>query len=114
MASEVRLAAGRGAPAPEIRAVLRDGAGKMFCAGGDLKAFAAQPADELPGFIEQVAMHLHQAISHFARMNAPVVVAVQGSAAGGGFNLACSCEFPFAAEAAKFTMAYTRAGLTLD
>src|SRR5260370_9317700 len=59
-------------------------------------------------------MHLHQAISHFARMNAPVVVAVQGSAAGGGFSLACSCDFPCAGESAKFTMAYTRAGLTLD
>src|SRR5260370_38677635 len=103
MASEVRLAAGRGAPAPEIRAVLRDGAGKMFCAGGDLKAFAAQPADELPGFIEQLAMHLHQAISHFARMNAPVVVAVQGSAAGGGFSLACPCDCPFAREPCTFT-----------
>src|SRR5258707_7992687 len=95
MASEIRHAARRCATDPEIRAVLLDGAGKMFCAGGDLKAFAAQPEGELPGFIEQVAMHLHQAISHFARMNAPVVVAVQGSAAGGGIRLPCSCDFPF-------------------
>jgi len=114
MASEIRHAARRCATDPEIRAVLLSGAGKMFCAGGDLKGFAAQPEGELPGFLEQSTLHLHQAISHFARMNAPVVAAVHGSAAGGGFSLACACDFPFAAESAKFTMAYTRAGLTPD
>lgn len=114
MASEIRHAARRCATDPEIRAVLLSGAGKMFCAGGDLKSFAAQPEGELPGFLEQVTLHLHQAIAHFARMNAPVVAAVHGSAAGGGFSLACACDFPFAAESAKFTMAYTRAGLTPD
>jgi 2-(1,2-epoxy-1,2-dihydrophenyl)acetyl-CoA isomerase len=114
MASEIRHAARRCATDPEIRAVLLAGAGKMFCAGGDLKVFAAQPEGELPGFLEQSTLHLHQAISHFARMNAPVVAAVHGSAAGGGFSLACACDFPFAAESAKFTMAYTRAGLTPD
>src|SRR5260370_22958759 len=114
MASEIRHAARRCATDPEIRAVLLSGTGKMFCAGGDLKAFAAQPEGELPGFLEQVTLHLHQAITHFARMNAPVVAAVHGSAAGGGFDTACACCFPFAARAAKFTMAYTRAGLTPD
>jgi 2-(1,2-epoxy-1,2-dihydrophenyl)acetyl-CoA isomerase len=114
MASEIRHAARRCATDPEIRAVLLSGAGKMFCAGGDLKVFATQPEGELPGFLEQSTLHLHQAISHFARMNAPVVAAVHGSAAGGGFSLACACDFPFAAESAKFTMAYTRAGLTPD
>src|ERR1700684_506313 len=107
MASEIRHAARRCATDPEIRAVLLSGAGKMFCAGGDLKAFAAQPEGELPGFLEQVTLHLHQAIAHFTRMNAPIVAAVQGSAAGGGFSLAISCDFPIAAESAKFTMAYT-------
>lgn len=114
MASELRHAARRCAFDPDVRAVLLSGAGKMFCAGGDLKAFAAQPEGELPGFLEHVTLHLHQAIGLFTRMNAPVVVAVQGSAAGGGFSLACACDFPIAAESARFTMAYTRAGLTPD
>jgi 2-(1,2-epoxy-1,2-dihydrophenyl)acetyl-CoA isomerase len=114
MASELRHAARRCATDSEVRAVLLAGAGKMFCAGGDLKAFAAQPEGELPGFLEQVTLHLHQAVTHFSRMNAPVVAAIQGSAAGGGFSLAISCDFPIAAESAKFTMAYTRAGLTPD
>jgi 2-(1,2-epoxy-1,2-dihydrophenyl)acetyl-CoA isomerase len=114
MASELRHAARRCATDAEVRAVLLAGAGRMFCAGGDLKAFAAQPEGELPGFLEQVTLHLHQAIAHFSRMNAPVVAAIQGSAAGGGFSLAISCDFPIAAESAKLTMAYTRAGLTPD
>ena len=114
MASELRHAARRCATDPEVRAVLISGNGRMFCAGGDLKAFAAQPEAELPGFLEQVTLHLHQAIAHFTRMHAPVVVAVHGSAAGGGLSFACACDFPIAAESAKFTMAYTRAGLTPD
>ncbi len=114
LASEIRHAARRCANDRDVRAVLLSGAGRMFCAGGDLKSFAAQPPDELPGYIEQVTLHLHQAVAHFARMDAPVVVAVHGSAAGGGFSLACSCDFVYAAESAKFTMAYTRAGLTPD
>jgi 2-(1,2-epoxy-1,2-dihydrophenyl)acetyl-CoA isomerase len=39
---------------------------------------------------------------------------VQGSAAGAGMSLACACDFVIATESAKFTMAYTRAGLTPD
>ncbi|HYL59205.1 MAG TPA: enoyl-CoA hydratase/isomerase family protein, partial [Candidatus Acidoferrales bacterium] len=114
MASELRHAARRCAADADVRAVLLAGNGKMFCAGGDLKAFAAQPEGELPSFLEQVTLHLHQAIAHFTRMNAPVVAAVHGSAAGGGLSFACACDFPIAAESAKFTMAYTRAGLTPD
>ena len=47
-------------------------------------------------------------------MDAPVIAAVHGSAAGGGMSLACSADLVLAAESANFTMAYTRAGLTPD
>jgi 2-(1,2-epoxy-1,2-dihydrophenyl)acetyl-CoA isomerase len=70
----------------EIRSVLLTGSGKLFCAGGDLKAFAAY-ADELPGAIEQMVVYLHAALSHFAHLDAPLVVAVNGSAAGAGIDL---------------------------
>ncbi len=97
-----------------VRAVLISGAGKYFCAGGDLKSFAAKSETELPRYIEEVTSHLHRAISRFARMRSPVTAAIQGSAAGAGFSLACAVDFVIAAESAKFTMAYTRAGLTPD
>jgi len=99
---------------PSVRAVLLTGAGRMFCGGGDLKSFAAQPQDELPGFIERMAAFLHRGIARMARMNAPVVAAVNGAAGGAGMSLVCAVDFVVAAESARFTMAYTRSGLTPD
>jgi 2-(1,2-epoxy-1,2-dihydrophenyl)acetyl-CoA isomerase len=61
-----------------------------------------------------MTMYLHAAISRFARMRAPLVAAVNGTAAGAGFSLVCAADLVVAAESARFTMAYTRAGLTPD
>lgn len=98
---------------PAVRAILLAGAGRMFCAGGDLKTFAAKGAD-LPHYLKEVTTYLHAAVSRLTRMNAPVIAAVHGSAAGAGMSLACAADIVLAAEGAKFTMAYTRAGLTPD
>ncbi|MGA2409926.1 MAG: enoyl-CoA hydratase-related protein [Candidatus Binataceae bacterium] len=97
-----------------VRAVLLTGAGKMFCGGGDVKAFAAQEPTHLPAYLKRVTLYLHQAIHRFARMRAPVVMAVNGSAGGGGMSLACAGDIVLAGESARFTMAYTRIGLTPD
>jgi 2-(1,2-epoxy-1,2-dihydrophenyl)acetyl-CoA isomerase len=99
---------------PGVRAVLLTGAGKMFCGGGDLKAFAAQPSGHLPAYLKRVTLHLHTAIHRFARMKAPLVVAVNGNAGGGGMSLALAGDIVLAGESTKFTMAYTRVGLTPD
>lgn len=96
-----------------VRAVVLGGAGRMFCAGGDLKSFSEQ-GDHLPHHFKEVTTYLHAAISRFARMDAPVVAAVQGAAAGGGFSLAISCDLVLAAESARFTMGYSKIGLTPD
>jgi 2-(1,2-epoxy-1,2-dihydrophenyl)acetyl-CoA isomerase len=98
---------------PAVRAVLIAGAGSLFSAGGDLKAFAGK-GDELPRYLKEVTTYLHKAVSHLTRMDAPVIAAVHGSAAGGGMSLACAADLVLAAESARFTMAYTRAGLTPD
>ena len=97
----------------DIRAAVMTGNGRMFCAGGDLKSFAAQ-GDQLPAHMKEVTTYLHGAVSRFARMDAPLIGAVNGTAAGAGMSIACSCDIVFAGESAKFTMAYTRAGLTPD
>jgi 2-(1,2-epoxy-1,2-dihydrophenyl)acetyl-CoA isomerase len=99
---------------PDVRAVLMTGAGRMFCGGGDLKAFAAQPPEHLPAYLKAVTLYFHQAIHRFARMRAPLVVAVNGNAGGGGMSLALAGDIVLAAESARFTMAYTRVGLTPD
>lgn len=96
-----------------VRAVIITGAGKMFCAGGDLKSFAAQ-RDQLPAYIKGLVTHLHASISRFRRMDAPIIAAVNGTAAGAGLGLALACDFVYAAESARFTMAYTMVGLTPD
>src|SRR5436853_1938094 len=98
---------------PAVRAVILTGAGKMFSGGGDLKSFAAQE-DRLPGHLKEVALYLHAAVSRFVRMDAPVVAAVNGSAGGAGMSLCLFADIVLAAESAKFTLAYTRAGLSPD
>jgi 2-(1,2-epoxy-1,2-dihydrophenyl)acetyl-CoA isomerase len=98
----------------DVRAILMTGAGRMFCGGGDLKAFAAQPPDRLPAYLKAVTFYFHQALHRFARMRAPLVVAVNGNAGGGGMSLALAGDIVLASESARFTMAYTRVGLTPD
>jgi len=94
------------------KVVVITGSGRFFCAGGDLKSFASAPSRGL--FIKGVADDLHRAISTFARMDAVLITAVNGVAAGAGFSLAVTGDLVLAAESASFTMAYTRAGLTPD
>ena len=98
---------------PQVRAILIRGNGPMFSGGGDLKEFVRR-LEDLPAYLKLTTTYLHGAISRFARQSAPTICAVQGFAAGGGFSLAISCDLVVAAETAKFTMAYTKAGLTPD
>lgn len=98
---------------PAVRAVVVAGAGSTFCAGGDLKSFASQ-GEQFPTYIQDLTMYLHTAVSCLTRMDAPVIAAVHGNAAGGGMSFACACDLVVAAESARFTAAYTRLGLTPD
>jgi 2-(1,2-epoxy-1,2-dihydrophenyl)acetyl-CoA isomerase len=94
------------------KVVTLTGAGRFFCAGGDLKAMAAAPS---PGaYVKGIADDLHRAMSTFARMDAVLITAVNGVAAGAGFPLGVSGDLVLAAESASFTMAYTKAGLSPD
>jgi 2-(1,2-epoxy-1,2-dihydrophenyl)acetyl-CoA isomerase len=95
-----------------VRAVLITGEGKNFCVGGDLKSFAAR--DDLPVHLTDVTTYLHAANSRLIRMDAPVIAAVQGSAAGAGMSLVASCDLVLAAASSKYVMAYTAIGLTPD
>jgi 2-(1,2-epoxy-1,2-dihydrophenyl)acetyl-CoA isomerase len=97
---------------PAARVVLLTGAGKMFCAGGDVKGFADR--DDLPTYLRQTLGPLHVAITNLVRGDAPVVAAVQGSAAGAGMGFVGAADLVVAAESAKFVMAYTGVGLTPD
>ena len=94
------------------KVVVLTGSGRFFCAGGDLKSFA--PAPDRGLHIKGVADDLHRAISSFSRMDAVLITAVNGTAAGAGFSIAVTGDLVLAAESASFTMAYTKVGLSPD
>ena len=96
-----------------VRAVLLTGSGRYFCAGGDVKAMAGF-GEAIGARIKALADDLHRAISTFARMDAPLVVAVNGPAAGAGLSLAAIGDLVVAADDAHFTMAYSSVGLSPD
>ncbi len=96
---------------PGVRAVVLTGAGeKAFCAGGDVAAFAADPAT-VDWYLKEITGHLNLAVSRFAAMDAPVIAAVNGIAAGAGLSLVAGCDLAIAADTARFTSAYTQIGL---
>jgi len=113
MARELNLAAIECEEHQGLRAVLINAEGKLFCAGGDISEFAAA-GKQVGALIREMAGDLHLAISRLTRLKAPVIAAIQGTAAGAGFSLAIAADISIAADTAKFTMAYTNGGLSPD
>lgn len=85
----------------------------MFCVGGDIGAFAGA-GERLPDLLLEETGYLHSAVARLARMNKPLVTAVQGFAAGAGFSLAMLGDIVLAGRSAQFTLAYTGIGLSPD
>jgi 2-(1,2-epoxy-1,2-dihydrophenyl)acetyl-CoA isomerase len=98
---------------PGVRSVLLRAIGKNFCVGGDLKFFAGY-GSEIGPELHALADRLHEGVLDLALLEVPLVVAVQGSAAGAGMSLALLGDVCLAARGAKFRVAYTAVGLTPD
>jgi 2-(1,2-epoxy-1,2-dihydrophenyl)acetyl-CoA isomerase len=101
------------AAADRVRVVVVAGAGGAFCAGGDLKWAAGHP-DGPPAAFRELAGRFHRAVLEIRQMPKPVIAAVEGAAAGGGFSLALACDFRVMARSAVLRQAYTSSGLGID
>jgi len=99
---------------PGVRAVLLTGEGPHFCAGGDVKTFAAK-GEGLPDYLREATSWLQISVSALMRLQAPVIAAVHGFAAGGGgFGLVCAADLVVAGESARFLAGATRVGMAPD
>jgi 2-(1,2-epoxy-1,2-dihydrophenyl)acetyl-CoA isomerase len=97
-----------------VRAVLLTGEGKHFCAGGDVHTFLSK-GEALPDYIRMATSYLQIIVALLMRLNAPVVTAVQGFAAGGGgMGLVCSSDMVVASESSKFLAGATRVAMVPD
>lgn len=98
---------------PSIRCVILGAAGRFFCVGGDVASFSAA-GDRLSILTKEITAYLHMAVSRLARMEKPLITAINGPAAGAGLSLAMLGDLAIATPASHFTVAYSAIGLTPD
>lgn len=96
-----------------IRCVVLTGAGRLFCAGGDVGLFESA-GEGIDALLSELAGTLHMAVARFARMDKPLLTLVNGPAAGAGLSLAIAGDVVLCGRSAHFTAAYGAIGLTPD
>lgn len=99
----------------EVRVVILTGAGRGFCAGLDLGGYGEAPGYEWKGSVERgfaIQKHIASLIPRLRSLPQPVIAAVNGPAAGGGFALVLGSDIRIAATTARFNAAFIRIGLS--
>jgi 2-(1,2-epoxy-1,2-dihydrophenyl)acetyl-CoA isomerase len=98
------------------RAVVITGAGRAFCAGGDLREMQkiAEREGKVEAFFDGPLRLLNECILLLRRAPLPFIAAVNGAASGGGCNLALACDLVIAGESARFNQAFIKIGLVPD
>ncbi|MCY7301110.1 MAG: enoyl-CoA hydratase/isomerase family protein [Ilumatobacteraceae bacterium] len=100
---------------PVARVVILTGAGRGFCAGLDLRGYGMAPHTEHLGRTQAgfaVQKHIAKLVPALRSLPQPVIAAVNGAAAGGGFALVLGSDIRLAARSAKFNAAFIRIGLS--
>jgi len=98
--------------AGEARAILLMGAGRAFCAGGDVSKFDGREPHATVA--ARTIAAFHPAILNLASSRLPTIAAVHGAVAGAGISLMLACDFVVAASNTRFTLAYPKIGATID
>src|SRR5579863_1200504 len=104
---------------PRVRVVVLTGAGGAFCAGGDVKSFAAGAA---PGAAANAGVEARIAglrrgmelVKWLHEMPKPTLAVIPGAAAGAGLSIALACDLRIAADGAKLTTAFSKVGVAGD
>jgi 2-(1,2-epoxy-1,2-dihydrophenyl)acetyl-CoA isomerase len=98
------------------RAIVLTGAGRAFCAGGDIREMRriAEREGRIEAFFDEPLRVLNECILLIRRTPLPFIAAVNGAASGGGCNLALACDLVIAAESARFNQAFVKIGLSPD
>lgn len=98
------------------RAIVLTGAGRAFCAGGDLREMQkiAQREGRVDAFFDEPLRALNECLLLIRQTPLPFIAAVNGAASGGGCNLALACDLVIASESARFNQAFIRVGLSPD
>jgi len=104
----------RAASDPSVRAVILTGAGRAFCAGGDLGAIRALRDAGRTRELEPLLRAGTKLILTLRTMEKPVIAAVNGPAAGAGMNVALACDYRIASEQATFGQNFAKVGLFPD
>ena len=100
----------------DARVIVLTGAGRAFCAGGDLREMQeiALKDGRREAFFEEPLKLLNEGILLIRETPVPFIAAVNGVASGGGCNFALACDVVIAAESAKFNQAFIKIGLSPD
>ncbi len=98
------------------RATVLTGAGRAFCAGGDLREMRrlAEREGKVEAFFDEPLRLLNECILLIRRTPLPFIAAVNGAASGGGCNLALACDLVVAGQSARFNQAFIKIGLVPD
>ena len=103
----------------EVRCVVLTGAGKGFCAGGDVKGMAASGVGtvgprSIDGAIHEQRLNQRATAGRLFKMPKPTIASLPGAAAGAGLSLALACDLRIMASNAIMTTAFARVGFSGD
>ncbi|HEY0101398.1 MAG TPA: enoyl-CoA hydratase [Pyrinomonadaceae bacterium] len=98
----------------DVRVIVITGAGRAFCAGGDVAAMDEMMEREDADEFARMLGAGRRVVTAIRSMVKPVLASINGTASGAGFNLALACDLRIAAESARFSQSFVKVGLHPD